>query len=341
MSAPPRHVFRWDLDKTYLYSEFERIRDLVKSALERPQDKRAYPGAAALLRALRHVPGNRICIVSGSPEQMRKVLQAKLRLDGVEYDEFVLKDNLRNLLRGRLRALRAQIPYKLPALLRSRVATPGTPLETLFGDDSESDAIVYSLYADLLAGRVHDDELPRILAAAGAYDDEIAETVALARRLRHHPSVQRILIHLDQKSPTARFSRYGRRLVPIYNYFQAALVLYADGVLTARQVLFVGTDMVEHGGFELGALANSLQDLVIRGRLHRDVANRLAAECAEAAAAGALAGHDGLPPFDVIAEAFRARVRVLGDAPPLDWPDATGRVDYVAAIAAEHPHRHR
>ena len=47
------------------------------------------------------------------------VLAAKLALDGVRYDEFVLKNNLRNIARGRFRALRAQIPYKLPALLET------------------------------------------------------------------------------------------------------------------------------------------------------------------------------------------------------------------------------
>ena len=40
---------------------------------------------------------------------MRQVLAAKLALDGVEYDEFVLKNNLRNLSRLRLRALRADL----------------------------------------------------------------------------------------------------------------------------------------------------------------------------------------------------------------------------------------
>ena len=148
----PKHTFRWDLDKTYLRTEFDSLKDLAKSAIETAADKQAFPGATALLRALRQ-DGNRICIVSGSPTQMRQVLAAKLALDGVEYDEFVLKNNLKNILRGRFRALRAQIPYKLPAMLASRINVPA-PHETLFGDDAEADAIIYCLYADLLNGRV-------------------------------------------------------------------------------------------------------------------------------------------------------------------------------------------
>src|SRR4051812_36768442 len=100
---PPRHVYRWDLDKTYLQTEFDRVRDLVRSAFEGADKKRAVPGAAALLRELRKGEGARVCFISGSPRQMRRVLTEKLRLDGVEFDEFILKPNLRNFFRGRFR----------------------------------------------------------------------------------------------------------------------------------------------------------------------------------------------------------------------------------------------
>src|SRR5512146_2751574 len=97
-----RRVFRWDLDKTYLRTEFDRLWDLLRSVVERPSDKRAVPGAPALMRALRAAGGDAhfIAILSGSPRQMRRVLEAKLALDGVVPDEFVLKPNLENLLRG-------------------------------------------------------------------------------------------------------------------------------------------------------------------------------------------------------------------------------------------------
>lgn len=334
-----RHVIRLDLDKTYLRSEFDTLQDLVKSAFERPADKQAYPGATALLRALHQNEGYRICIVSGSPTQMRGVLTAKLRLDGIVYDEFVLKNNLRNLMRGRLRAVRAQVPYKLPALLASRVALNAVAPETLFGDDAEADAIVYCLYADLLAGKIPLDELERILVAARAYEDDIAHTLELARKLVHQDSVQRVLIHLDQRSPTAAFARYGPRLVPIYNYFQAALILYGDGLLGARQVFFVAREMLASSEFALGTLANSLQDLLRRGRLPIDVAQRLADQAAKAARSGELSGAAGLPPFDDVARVFADRVRQLGGAAPLEWPDEHPVLDYVSLVDAEHQER--
>jgi phosphoglycolate phosphatase-like HAD superfamily hydrolase len=337
-AAPPRHTFRWDLDKTYLRTEFDSLRDLAKSALENAADKQAYPGAPALLRALRQ-DGNRVCIVSGSPTQMRTVLSAKLRLDGVVFDEFVLKNNLRNIVRGRFRALRAQIPYKLPAMLASRIGA-AAPAETLFGDDAEADAIIYCLYADLVADRITLFDLERVLVAARAYDDDAARILELAARVPKAPAVRRLFIHLDRKSPPNGFRRFGRRLVPVFNYFQTALVLYADGVLSARQVLFTAFEMLDSGQYTLPSLATSMQDLMRRGRLERAVALRLVDDAKEAAESGAMSGRDDLPPFEQIALTFRHRVRELGDVPPPPFEQGDEPIlDYVRLVDEEFAQR--
>ena len=117
--SPPRHIARWDLDKTYLRTEFDTVRDLVKTALERPDEKRTNPGASTLMREMVKT-GVSVHILSGSPTQMRKSLEDKLRLDGIVWDSFTLKPNLKNVLRLRFRALRDQLGYKLPALLAGR-----------------------------------------------------------------------------------------------------------------------------------------------------------------------------------------------------------------------------
>ena len=336
-SGSPKHTFRWDLDKTYLRTEFDSLADLVKSAMETAADKHAYPGATALLRSL-HADDHRICIVSGSPTQMRQVLTAKLALDGIHYDEFVLKNNLRNILRGRFRSLRAQIPYKLPAMLASRLGS-AAPSETLFGDDAEADAIIYCLYADILTGAVTHNDLERVLVACRAYDDDAEKILGLARQVPKGSAVKRMFIHLDRRSPPSGFRRFGRRLVPVFNYFQGALVLYADGVLSARQVLFVALEMLDSGQYEMGALATSMQDLMRRGRLDPAVALRLVEDAELAAASGALSGRRDLPPFSQIAAAFRDRIRDLGNTPPLAF-DATDEVlDYVRLVDEEHEKR--
>ncbi len=332
-ARPPRHVFRWDLDKTYLRTEFDSFGDLVKSAIETAADKQAYPGATALLRALKQ-DGHRICIVSGSPTQMRQVLAAKLTLDGVAYDEFVLKNNLKNILRGRFRSLRAQIPYKLPAMLRSRLGATAER-ETLFGDDAEADAIIYCLYADLVAGRVSLADLERVLTASRAYEDDAAMILHLARDVPKGNAVRRLFIHLDRRSAPLTFRRFGPRLVPVFNYFQAALVLYADHVLSARQVIFVALEMLDSGQYELGNLATSVQDVIRRRLIAPEVGLQLAADAQEAARSGALSGRRDLPPFDDIAAAFRARVRELGALEPVPVEPAEP-LDYVRLVDEEH-----
>jgi hypothetical protein len=262
---------------------------------------------------------------------------AKLALDGVDYDEFVLKNNLKNILRGRFRALRAQIPYKLPAMLQSRIGA-AADAETLFGDDAEADAIIYCLYADLVAGRVSLQDLERVLVASRAYDDDAARILDLAKRVPKHDAVNRLFIHLDRRSAPVGFRHYGPRLVPVFNYFQAALVLYGDRVLSARQVIFVALEMLDSKQYELGHLATSVQDVIRRGRITRETALQLTAEAQEAARSGALSGRNDLPPFEQISEAFRARVRELGPIDPMP-SETTAPLDYVRLVDEEHEHR--
>jgi hypothetical protein len=333
-AAAPTHVYRWDLDKTYLRTEFDTLKQLVRSAFEKAEDKQAVPGASALLRELRAGGAARVCFISGSPRQMRRVLTKKLRLDGVEFDEFILKPNLRNMLTGRFRAMREQVGYKLPALLAGRAGVPASTGETCFGDDAEADGFIYSLYADMIAGRIDRELLTEILERAGVYEDDAKRAVSLAEALPQAEAVVRIFIHLDRKSPTSRFDRYGARLVPIYNYFQAAMVLFQDGQLDARSVVRVALEMVDRFGYTVDALRNSLQDLLRRARLERSTAEALA---------GQLTEHDipslgALPTARELLLSFGARVRQLGDQ-PASHPPAKGAIDYLAALEVDLPRK--
>ena len=330
----PRHVYRWDLDKTYLKTEFDTFKQLLRSALEGAEAKQSVPGASALLRELRAGGGARICFISGSPRQMRRVLTKKLKLDGVEFDEFILKPNLRNMLTGRFRAMREQVGYKLPALLAGRAGLPPETRETCFGDDAEADGFIYSLYGDIIAGRVKRRLLEEILERAGTYDDDAQRAVTLAEALPTGEAVSRIFIHLDRRSPTSRFDRYGARLVPVFNYFQAAMVMFEDGQLSAPAVVRVALEMVDRYGYTIDALRNSLQDLLRRGRLRRATARTLADELTpeKVPQLGAL------PSARELLISFATRVRQLGDVPSmaiaLDQP-----IDYLAALEADLPRK--
>lgn len=263
----PSHAFRWDLDKTYLHTEFDTLLDLVKTAVEKPERKRTVAGAAWMIREVRAQTNARITIVSGSPEQMRAALEAKLRLDGVTWDEFVLKPSLRNIVRFRFRALRDQVGYKLPALLAARANTPAECVETCFGDDAEADALVYSLYADILGDRVSLDELRAVMEAARSYPDVVERVLDLAASTPRHDPVRRIFIHLERRSDPAFFHRYGPRVVPVYNYFQAVLVLAQDGVLPPESALRLAEELASDRDFGAHELAESAHDLVRRGAL--------------------------------------------------------------------------
>jgi hypothetical protein len=330
---PPRIIYRWDLDKTYLVTEFDTLRQLVRAAFQKAGDKVAVPGAAALIRELRAGGDTRLCIVSGSPTQMRAVLEEKLKLDGVEWDELVLKNNVRNLLRGRFRALRGQVGYKLPVLLESRLNAPLESEEVLFGDDAETDAFIYSLYADLVAGRVAEDVLQRVLEAAQVYPDDVTRVFAALRKIGRADPVRRIFIHLDRLTPPAFFSRYGRRVVPIFNYFQAALVLMADGFLSAPQVIRVAVEMVQTAGHNLFTLSNSFQDLLRRGIPLQS----LSASFLQALE-GPAAAFQVLRPVPDIVHAFTKRLAALGTPPP---PPEALPVDYLALLDEARPRRRR
>lgn len=327
-----RHISRWDLDKTYLRTEFDTVRDLVRTALERPDEKRTNPGAATLLREMRRA-GVMVHILSGSPEQMRRTLENKLRLDGIAWDSFTLKPNLQNMLRLRFRALRDQLGYKLPALLQVRTATDAGTLagvrETLFGDDAEADAFVYSLYGDVMAGRVGPEELRAIAEKGRVYEDVLEGMVEGIRRIEPEDVVERILIHLEQQTAPSNFEVYGTRVVPFYNYLQAAFVVHEDGRLPPRSVLRVATELVTQHRFDGDALARSYHDLGKRGHLRGEKVPELAQALSEwESEGGVLASVElramvaGLPEY---AAAAKARYRAPESQPMPDYLGLVGR----------------
>jgi len=330
--GPIRHVYRWDLDKTYLRTDFDSLRGLLRAALEKATDKVNVAGSAALLRELEAVGDASVTIVSGSPTQLRQVLEEKLRLDGVSWDELVLKPNLKNVARGRFRAIRDQVGYKLPALLQARARVPVDSTETCFGDDAEADAFIYSLYADVLSGAVDAARLTRILEGAVSYEEDADLILGLAAAAPRRDAVRRIFIHLDAHSPPARFSAYGRRVVPIFNYFQVAVLLLLDGRLPPPAVVRVAAEMTQGYGYSLASLANSFQDLVRRGFAREEDARALALAFE---AQSALI--DALRPAKEVLSLFLGRLTMVAGAPHA--PGGGAEIDYEALLAREGPPR--
>ncbi len=268
-----RHVYRWDLDKTYIKTDFDSPVALLRTALQRPEEKENVPGTAALMRALKRGPDgteNKVFIISGSPREMRRVLSEKLRLDGVTIDGLELKPNLQNLLRLRFRAMRDQLGYKLPVLLESRAQLEPGMLETCFGDDAELDGLIYRLYADICEGQVDSAGLGRLLQAANLYPDQVHRILAATGRLPVGRVVERVCINLETGSPTGRFDALGALVKPTFNAFQTSLVLYCDGRLAEAGVFAVTDEMRERYGYTADRLSSSLQDALRRALVPRD-----------------------------------------------------------------------
>jgi hypothetical protein len=178
----------WDIDKTYLESEFESFRDLVGRAIELAVDKRTRPGVAPLLRALRRGPAPHdllafrapLYFVSASPPQLRRTLERKMLLDGVEWDGISFKDHLSLMRARRFSEVRRHVAYKLTALLEYRREWPAGAREWLYGDDAETDPLVYSLFADIRAGTLASGRLDHALARYKVSGDDRHAIHALA-----------------------------------------------------------------------------------------------------------------------------------------------------------------
>ncbi len=290
MKRVPHHrlTFRWDLDKTYLNTDFHSLRGLVRIPFESAADKVAAPGVAALIRGLRASAQRkglavRVLFVSGSPPQIGRAILEKLSMDGIEHDGITFKDQWSRIRRGKFRDLREQIGYKLTELLLDRRREPPGTAEYLFGDDWESDPLIYSLYADVISGAIDREELARILLALHV-DPELAVRVdALTEQLNRDDAVRRIFINLAKRTPPRRLDPYGARLVPTFNYLQTAACLFEEGVLDLPAITGVVAALRGDYGYDSRRLVNSLRDIERRKHLSEAGAAVLAKNlCGEA-----------------------------------------------------------
>ena len=185
----------------------------------------------------------------------------------------------------------------------------------------------------MVAGRVDERVLNLVLDRAEVYPDERARTLAAWKRLPASDPVRRIFIHLDRLTPPAYFRRYGPRVVPVFNYFQAALVLMADGMLTAQQVARVAAELIQNAGYSLLTLANSFQDLLRRGMPLQQVGEGLV-EALNAPQVLAVAMRPGAEMLG----AFGRRLAALGTPPA---PPPASAVDYLALLSDALPRTHK
>lgn len=239
-------VLIWDIDKTYLDTRFSSLRGLLSIPLELAVDKRALPGTVPLLRALRRGPGERSALVplyfvSGSPPQLRRVIEEKMTLDGVGFDGITFKDQLGLLRKGRPKAIVRQVGYKLIALLLYRLEASEHTRWLLFGDDVEADAEVFCLFGDVCAG-LSGQPLERRLRQHRVESVELRACLELAQKvaLQADP-VERIFIHLASRREPRKSS--DPRVFETRSFLQTALVLADMARIHSRELRAVVADI--------------------------------------------------------------------------------------------------
>src|SRR5256885_373001 len=94
-------IYVWDIDKTYLDTQFETIRGLLRTAFEKAFQKKNVPGTATLIKALgSSLVGTQslpIYFISASPPQMESKLHQKMLIDQINPWGIFFKDNLKNV----------------------------------------------------------------------------------------------------------------------------------------------------------------------------------------------------------------------------------------------------
>jgi hypothetical protein len=262
------HVYTWDIDKTYLASDFETFKGMLSIPFEFAIDKRNIAGTDTLLRLLRRNSlkdeANGLYFISASPVQLRATIEKKMLLDGVEYDGITLKDQIGLLKAGKIKRLNKQVGYKLSALLLNRRELPWTVKEVLFGDDSESDALIYGIYADIVAGRLRGEDLETRLLAEGIPGDEAGYVRSLAEGIPSKARVERIYIHLERRSPPERFEPWAPMVTPCYDTLQTTILLVQDGMLPPDAIVEVAQNLGTNHGYGPIATLRSVADLIER-----------------------------------------------------------------------------
>lgn len=266
-----QEVFVWDLDKTYLDTSWGSLKELWHTALEKAFQKRNVPGTGSLVRALkgtweegRESRSFPIFFITASPPQLEGRIREKLELDEILPLGAFFKDNLKNLKPSRLWRLTQQVGFKIQALLQLRTRLKDDVRQVLWGDDSESDAIIYSLYSDICARRWGEGELQNILRDLHVVGEQAETILLLQDRIPRGDPVEKIYINLATDTDPEYYLKFGRRMVPTYNSFQTALDLLQDGRLSCDQLIRVAQDMVMNYGFTTDELEYGFDNLVRR-----------------------------------------------------------------------------
>lgn len=257
--------YTFDVDKTYLDTDFGSIAGLMRMPLEVALDKRPYPGVPILIRGLqRGSPTTGIdrptFFLSASPRQMLRTLEKRLVLDEIALDGVSLKDWFEMVRISGPSGLTNQIGYKLTALLTNRLALPAGTTDVLFGDDSEADPVIYRTYADIVSGTLAPPALEKLLNDAHVARTIVRDVLALSARIDGRHLVKDIFIHQvsGKKFTVSDVHFYTTPIEP-------AVVLYSQGLILGETVGAVHRAVEAHLGAKAAASLSKVRHLLPDG----------------------------------------------------------------------------
>ncbi len=306
-------IFISDIDKTYLATHFDTLGGLIRAAFETPERKENVPGVSIVLRAVRRgahtdAEKNPLFFISASPSQMGRKLSNKMELDGIEHDGIIFKNQLANVRRAKFKKIREHIGYKLAAFLALWSALPQTSKLVLFGDDSESDAVIFSLFYEILAKNVGGRDLLNLLTSLGVHREEATKVAWYSRQIKTAVNpIQAAFINLETGSRATYYSRFGRFIYPTENALQMALALYEQDLIRVQAVRSVGRNLALRYDFNAKDLLQSLESAAKRGLFSLGTLDKVWPILAEVSA---------LPPSIV-----RSEPGATLESPPIRWSE--------------------
>lgn len=301
-------VFICDVDRTYLATRFSTMKGLASIPFEFAVDKQDIDGMVSLLKEVRRGPRcesrtTPLYFISASPAQLRSVIERKMLFDGLEFDGTTFKDWLKIISGLRLRRLKEQLGFKLTALLAGRLDLPPGAGEILLGDDLETDPLAFSLYADLLAGRVTGEEARLVLVRHGVAPDDAESIRELLVHAGCDGGVRHICIRMERHSAPEAFLDWAPQLCPCRGAIQMAVSLWSLGCISQQGVQRVARDLASrHWTAEI--LGERIQDCTRRGIVDRERAELL---CLGLAEEGLVPARLPLPALDPVWAAARER----------------------------------
>lgn len=277
ISKGAEEVFIWDLDKTYLDTTIDSLQGLIKTIMEKALNKKNVPGTDTLLRNLAQYRSETkgtdffpIYFITASPPQLEDRIAEKFYIDNINPLGCFYKDNLKNLRPKRFWRLTKQVGYKLQALMQLRTMLGESVKQICWGDDSESDAIIYNLYSDICSRRLSPNDIRVILEQLYVTGDQVDVILNLQAQVPTQDPLEKIYINLATDTDPEYYLKFGRRTLPTYNTFQVTMDLYQDKKINFDGVVEVAQDMIYNYYYTVEELMKSFDDLIRRSVLSEE-----------------------------------------------------------------------